>query len=62
MNAANDPVHAVVHVGEVEYLVLAVHGNRLVRGYLLVEERNHALHALSIIVVAAIDVRKRKTM
>ena len=59
LDAARDAVDAVVDVGEVEHLLVAAEDrDRLAAGHLVDEQRQHALHALQVVVVAAVDVRE----
>ena len=59
LDAARDAVDAVVDVGEVEHLLVAAEDrDRLAAAHLVDEQRQHALHPLQVVVVAAVDVRE----
>ena len=58
LDAARDPVYAVVDVGEVERLFLSEHGHGLVAHHRVDEERQHADHPSQVVVVAAVDIRE----
>jgi hypothetical protein len=58
LDAARDPFDAVVHVGEVERLLLSEHGDRLVAQHRVDEQREHADHAREVVVVAPVDIRE----
>src|SRR5207253_8236714 len=60
VDARGYAAHAVVHVGEVEHLLLAVDGDRLLAGDAPDEQGYDPLHALEVVVVAPVDVGEAK--